>query len=335
MKNKYLLSLMVAGLSFGLFAQNSIQLNIEHYLHHEPLVFNQMNYTEEAVEFNVERMEYYISEIELIHDGGQSTMIPDSWVLVNAEENTEINLGSHSIDSVEAVAFSVGVDSAHNHLDPAQWPTGHPLALKVPSMHWGWAGGYRYMAMEGECGDNLGFNYELHGLGTENYFRITVDASGKAEAGSIDLTIYGNYAMVLKDLDISNGLISHGPIHEAKVSLENTRDYVFSASIPDTLVLDTTSNDSTTSIAERYINNNVRLISNPNHDQSIELMIVDGSAFNAQIDVVDLGGSLVRSRQMNGSENQIRFDNLESGLYFIRMEVKGSEDVVIMKAMVL
>ena len=77
------------------------------------------------------------------------TAIPNKWVLVNASEATEVDLGSHDVTNVEAVHFHIGVDSSVNHSDPASYPMGHPLAPVFPSMHWGWAAGYRFVAIEG------------------------------------------------------------------------------------------------------------------------------------------------------------------------------------------
>ncbi|MBK7335009.1 MAG: hypothetical protein IPJ00_02100 [Saprospirales bacterium] len=82
--------------------------------------------------FQVTRMQYYISEIKLIHDGGQVTPVTDLYLLVSAEKDDQFDLGSFALENIEGIEFSIGVDEAHNHLDPALYSTHHPLALHNP-----------------------------------------------------------------------------------------------------------------------------------------------------------------------------------------------------------
>ena len=63
--------------------------------------------------------------------------------------------------------FKVGVPAAENHEDPNRWPAGHPLHPSVNGLHWGWQGGYIFMALEGhwqqQDGRPGGFSYHLAG----------------------------------------------------------------------------------------------------------------------------------------------------------------------------
>jgi hypothetical protein len=45
--------------------------------------------------------------------------------------------------------FVIGLDQALNEADPNLWPAGHPLHPTVNGLHWGWQGGYIFMALEG------------------------------------------------------------------------------------------------------------------------------------------------------------------------------------------
>lgn len=56
--------------------------------------------------------------------------------------------------SYKAMRFNVGLDSAINFGDPAQWAPGHPLNPNVNKMHWSWAGGYQFNSIEGTYLDN-------------------------------------------------------------------------------------------------------------------------------------------------------------------------------------
>lgn len=62
------------------------------------------------------------------------------------------------------VSFRVGLPPEVNHADPSGWPAGHPLHPLVNRLHWGWAGGYVFAALEGlyhsDTGER-GFSYHL------------------------------------------------------------------------------------------------------------------------------------------------------------------------------
>ncbi len=45
--------------------------------------------------------------------------------------------------------FQVGVAPGANHSDPGAWPAGHALNPLVNALHWGWQGGYVFLALEG------------------------------------------------------------------------------------------------------------------------------------------------------------------------------------------
>jgi cytochrome c peroxidase len=59
----------------------------------------------------------------------------------------------------------VGLAPEVNHQDPAGYPAEHPLNPEVNGLHWGWAGGYVFMAVEGDWlqpdGKQGGWSYHL------------------------------------------------------------------------------------------------------------------------------------------------------------------------------
>ena len=69
--------------------------------------------------------------------------------------------------------FQLGLPAVVNHGDPGQWPARHPLNPIVNGLHWGWAGGYVFAAIEGRWRaaasgvstehaiDERGFSYHL------------------------------------------------------------------------------------------------------------------------------------------------------------------------------
>ena len=229
---KKIVLFLLAGLYLcsGLAAQNTVKLHIHHKLGDEPFALEKAAVNSLQHDFFLTRLQYYISEITIKHDGGTLTEVKDIWVLVDAAEPTEVDLGSYAISEVEGISFHVGVDSAHNHLDPTQYPAAHPLAPKFPSMHWGWTSGYRFAALEGKGGKDYDQTFELHGLGDDNYFKTELDVTASAQNNNIEINLDADYTRTLEKIGVESGIIVHGDYGAAVQMLQNFRDYVFSPS---------------------------------------------------------------------------------------------------------
>ncbi|WP_066756276.1 MbnP family protein [Crocinitomix algicola] len=211
-------------------AQTDVTLKINHKLGVDDFALDVVSANNLGHEFKASRLEYYVTRITILHDGGTETNVPDAIVaLVRPEDeiSTSIELGNFDVTDIEGVKFHIGVYAPLNNEDPSIWDVSHPLGPKSPSMHWGWASGYRFIAYEGFGGDDLSQNFQLHGLGNENYFEVESDVEVTDEAGSLVMSLNGNYAAGLNDISLTGGTISHGSTGEAKKVLENWRDVVF------------------------------------------------------------------------------------------------------------
>lgn len=144
-------------------------------------VFHDLN----GIAFQINVMSYYISKLQLTHDGGQVINFdtPDDVKLVTIN-NHVFNLGSHNITNLEQVDFGVGVPQEWNHLDINTYPAGHPLGNQQnPVMHWGWTSGYFHMALTA-LGDNNADDicdqmFETHCLGDGNYKNESIVMTGE------------------------------------------------------------------------------------------------------------------------------------------------------------
>jgi len=179
-------------------------------------------------DFNVRRLEYYLAELTLIHDGGQETDIPNLHLLIDAQTTTVEALGSFAIVNLEGIRFGIGVDTAFNHLDPSTYSAGHPLAPQNPSMHWGWQAGYRFVCMEGMGGAALDQNFEIHALDDRNYFQTTINTTGFLNGNDLTIALVGDYIRAMDSIEVSGGIFSHGGNNESVELLSNFRDHVFS-----------------------------------------------------------------------------------------------------------
>lgn len=226
-----ILTMVFAATSVVAFAQKNVVLRVHHRLAGQPFAFNQASSNNLGNGFNLSRLEYYISSIKVKHDGGMTMNATDVYALVKAgSTSTDIDLSSLSVNTIEGITFSIGVNAPQNNQDPAQWAAGHPLAPKSPSMHWGWTAGYRFVAMEGKTGTNLNTVFEIHALGNVNYFEQTINTTATQENGKWIINVYADYAQSLRGISISQGVISHGETGEAATLLTNFKINVFTAS---------------------------------------------------------------------------------------------------------
>ena len=161
-------------------------------------------------QFKINRIQYYMDEIILVHDGATSDT-STVLALVNGFDQTSLNLGSFTLDSIESIRFAIGVNSSLNHLDPTTYNPNHPLAPKSPSMHWGWTAGYRFIAAEGVGGSTFNQIFEFHGLGDGNYAHLTLPTSGQyIGTDTILITVTANYNELFRGQNLASGPISHG-----------------------------------------------------------------------------------------------------------------------------
>lgn len=303
---KPLLFILFAMLSMQLFAQNQLTLKIHHSVGNEEFNMNQ-EYTHDELnyKFSLTRLQYYVSQIEIIHDGGLSTEITDFWLLVNAGEEAVFNLGMQDVDQVEELRFWIGIEPAYNHLDPSTYAEGHPLALQDPSMHWGWAAGYRFSAVEGKTGPGLVLTYQLHSLGDDNYFQVELPTASLENGNERIVEIKADYLGLFKDINVSGGLISHGETGEAALLLQNFSTEVFSQ-------LQYTGVDAIDNISS-FI-----LTPNPAQINQSRVMISTSKFASLRLQITDMSGRILREERI---ENQTSLDlNIkDAGVYLVKL----------------
>lgn len=297
----------------GLFGQKNVHFEINHYLDAAPFAFNQTTSNNLGDNFQVDRLEYYISEVTLYHDGGQVTPVANTWLLINASTPTSVALGSFNITVLDSVGFAVGVDSSVNHDDPSLWPSGHPLAPRSPSMHWGWVGGYRFVAMEGLTGANMNDGFEIHALGDKNYLPQTIVTAGVDQGSDLYIRLDADYTQAVRNITVSPGLISHGSSNEAATLLENFQGFVFTPTATATALPQANSPQMT-------------VFPNPVVQGKLQVRL-EGTAKPASLQVSDLTGKVILSAEMN-RETQLDLNGIAPGCYFLSARVADEAPVV-------
>jgi len=163
----------------------------------------------------ITRAEFYISAIEVQHSDNAPILLTDQYLLVDAADPlVEFDLGVWPVDAAQGVTLHLGVPPDVNHLDPTTYPAGHPLAPQNPTMHWGWAAGYRFMAIEGQVDNNNDgvpeTIFEFHNVGDELYKTVELVGVETAENGVLHLHFVLDYAKLFRNMTMSGNVIHHG-----------------------------------------------------------------------------------------------------------------------------
>ena len=294
------------------FAQVNTELRIYHWLGNQAFQLNSTTQNNLTNDFQVTRVEYYVTNFSVVHDGGQETAISsDTVALMNAANGifSTVELGTLAITNVEAVKFYIGVPQPANNADPSLYGPDHPLAPKSPSMHWGWASGYRFLAYEGQGGANFSQTFQLHALGNNNYFQTTVAATGQLVNGSLVIALDADYTRGVENINVSNGVIAHGVDLEDLTALENFRDFVFSSSTQN---LTAASNDM------NLVNWNI--FPNPLSDGALTVSVPDFEKADAVRISNALGQQIMQLPISNGF---VSIDLAEAGVYFVTILKDG------------
>lgn len=306
---KTLLLLSLSLFSTIAFGQIATELRIYHRLGADSYTWNTEVQNNLGQSFKITRLEYYLTRFSIVHNGGQITAISDDTVaLIKANDwFSAVQLGELNVIDVEAIKFHIGVFAPVNNADPSLYPPEHPLAPKNPSMHWGWASGYRFLAYEGTAGTNFAQTIQLHALGNDNYFETTVATGAQISNGKLVIAIDGDYLEGMHNIHLSDGVIAHGIDEEDLDALLNFKDRVFSERTGELGL-----NDLDERIFTVY----------PNPSNSGIVKVTSDQTFD-EILVNDLNGKMVkRIEVLSLNLGEVDLGSLK-GVYFIEIRSKG------------
>ncbi|MCK6692250.1 MAG: T9SS type A sorting domain-containing protein [Thermoanaerobaculia bacterium] len=197
-------------------AENEVIFTFRYNAGVQPLELNQTVFPVwDGTKVTLKRAAFYLSEIELIRSDSTTLPLEDLYLLVNAgEADPNYPAGAWPVEQIIGVVLHIGVDSAHNHLDPSGYPAGHPLGHQKDPMHWGWVAGYRFLSIDGKVDqDNDGVPeepLEYHNIGDKLYKSVILDGRAKAENGILRINIDLDFARLFQGIDLSGLLIYHG-----------------------------------------------------------------------------------------------------------------------------
>ena len=140
--------------------------------------------TPEDRDYVINKLKLYISDITLIDDQGQETVLSEielfdltqAGSLKTFHGDGTFKQFDVPAKNYKGVKFGIGVAKRFNHEDPAGFSPEHPLSV-FNEMHWNWAAGYRFLVMEGKVdssvtadGNELAKDFVYH-LGLDTLYR--------------------------------------------------------------------------------------------------------------------------------------------------------------------
>ena len=291
---------------------------INHLYDGEVLNFDNTYIVGDSIPIRFDRIEYYIHLNSLISNQNIATDLIDKYILVNANQNN-YNIGEIELldDDLISLNFNIGVEYNLNHADPSLQDSSHPLAPQLPSMHWGWAAGYRFAALEGMIDKNqdsvMETVFQYHPV-DDSYYSDTITCNGIIEnENNVTIFINANYDRLIENIGTDEGGVYHGIHEENGLLMDNfSRNNVFT--IPENL-----------NLKETYVSNTV--FPNP-FSNTIQLNLNE----NSIVKVYNSLGLLVDEFKFDKGQHQINSETLLNGIYILSIQSKsGTENIKLLK----
>ena len=221
MKALFISFLLILGPFFA-HSQNQISLELNHTFNDQPLAYGQNYSDQNGKTIQFQRVRYYLSSLQIVHDGGQITTLDDLYLLVSANVS-DYDLGSYPIQNIEKLRFDVGVDYDANHGNSNNYDSFHPLGPQAPLMDWGWPAGYFFFDINGmidgsDDGDPIPNDaFEFRGFGDNLLRNVELNYDASANNGNIVLSTQVILDRWVGTLDLYQIGINHGntPSHSA------------------------------------------------------------------------------------------------------------------------
>ena len=291
---------------------------INHLYDGEVLNFDNTYIVGDNIPIRFDRIEYYIHLNSLISNQNIATDLIDKYILVNANQNN-YNIGEIELldDDLISLNFNIGVEYNLNHADPSLQDSSHPLAPQLPSMHWGWAAGYRFAALEGMIDKNqdsiMETVFQYHPV-DDSYYSDTITCNGIIEnENNVTIFINANYNKLIENIGTDEGGVYHGIHEENGLLMDNfSRNNVFT--VPENL-----------NLKETYVS--IAVFPNP-FSNTIQLNLNE----NSIVKVYNSLGILVHESKLDKGEQRIDTETLVNGIYILYIQSKsGTENIKLLK----
>lgn len=178
------------------------------------------------------RLDFLLTGLALQRTDGTWVEASKDWAAFLSVGKQQLTAQSDGVaeGDYQAIRFRIGVPPETDRIDPSVYPPTHPLHPDVCGLHWGWQGGYIYMAAEGQSSRSLkggnGFSFHLAREGNSPVIELPVSFRG---GGPVTLHIGMDVESILKGIDFSrDGNASHsrdGDPIPAKMNANLTKSF--------------------------------------------------------------------------------------------------------------
>ena len=305
---KYYFILFFLFCVLALKAQTDIDLLLNHKYNGTPFSYTDIYSDNQGRSVSISRLQYYLSSINITHDGGQNTSLTGTYVLTRGNVST-YSLGSYPFSSVEAIQFDLGVDYNANHGNTSNYPSSHPLGPQTPLMDWSWPAGYFFLVIEGMVDeDNDGLPekpWSAQALGDIMLQNVSpISVIGNQSTSKITIPLDVHIDRWLTSVDLANIGIDHSSSAGNQQICSNTITYnVFSAA-QSTVSINNNSSD--------YISIDYTMPYAPVINYKL-----DGSNRYYDLTITDMQGrEIVFEKDLNFEGNYFVKQELKTGVYF-------------------
>ncbi|MCZ6671809.1 MAG: cytochrome C peroxidase [Verrucomicrobia bacterium] len=134
--------------------EESVRIAISHTVDGNPLRLDSLRYELASGErYSISRLSYLISEVAFETETGEWVSAGDAVGYFDVSKRLLDFDCQLPEQSYRAMRFSIGLVPETNHSDPAGYPAKHSLNPDHNQLHWTWATGYIFMAVEGRFYD--------------------------------------------------------------------------------------------------------------------------------------------------------------------------------------
>ena len=260
----------------------------------------------------LDHFKYYLSDITLIHDGGQVLSLEETVYLID-ETNYTVYLGAQFVNNIEQVNFLIGVPKRFNTQagalaqDISTYDASNALSFQSPSMYWGWTSGYMHMIAGGKAdgnNDNVPESYfELHNLGNNNQKTVTNTnvIQTNSNVSQIDLNFECHIDRWLNGINLATLGVLHGETGLNVTVMQNVN---------------------TQNVFEQPATAGIALVNEATVQVSSQQGAIQctwfGQDTQTEIILLDQSGRQIRKQTLGNSAGQFSWISLNPGMYFIQ-----------------
>ena len=192
----------------------NLQLELDFNVSGEALEFNK-DYTINGTKIRFSAARYYLGGLRITQENNAVIDFSTQYLLAEPGAGAIVN-EPVAISNIKNVKYFVGVDSITNQMSESDFtnrPTGDPLGIQDPSMHWSWNTGYRFLRVDGMVdtdGDGTADTPVAYHLGNNPMLKnIDINTSILIQGGDNKLTFGFDLAQFFAGVDFPNELETH------------------------------------------------------------------------------------------------------------------------------